>query len=111
MILALLIHWIAVTTDCRDALLTLPVDHYEVVLFEAKIIGSYIDPDSGNLIPIYSRSLARSTATPLETEMDVEPLMGDVVGWDGMWDAAWRLAPPTIVTVVSAGNRSDDPCL
>ena len=57
--------------------------------------------------PIYLRSLVLSTTT---TSVNVEPPVGGVVGWDGMWSATWAVLPPEVIAVSRSKLRSDMPC-
>ena len=89
------------TTNCHGLAPWTPVDHYELSIFEAKIIGSM------NGAPIYVKSVSRTTTA---TSLDIDPRVGEVVGWDGMWSSTWTLQNPRVVAVSRAGNRSDQPC-
>jgi hypothetical protein len=103
-ILALLVTWNAPTLNCKGRPLVTPIDHYELKIFEMRVIGMIgVNGDT----PIYLRSLSRSTTA---TSTDVDPPVGGVVGWDNMWSGTWSLQIPPVVAVSKAGNRSDQPC-
>ena len=78
-----------------------PIDHYELKIFEMRLVGMSGDN------PIYLRSQTRSTTA---TSVDIDPPVGGVVGWDGMWSATWTLQNPPVISVSRAGGRSDQPC-
>lgn len=99
--LSLLVSWNPVTTNCKGLALLTPVDHYELWIFEAHVIGMM------NGAPIYSKSTLRTTTA---TSLDLDPRVGEVVGWDGMWSSTWTPQSPQVVAVSLAGNRSDAPC-
>lgn len=99
--LSLIVSWNPVITSCKGLALLTPVDHYELAIFEARVIGSM------NGAPIYTKSTLRTTTL---TSVDVDVKVGEVVGWNGMWDAAWTLQSPTVVAVSVAGNRCDQAC-
>ncbi|HYV19953.1 MAG TPA: hypothetical protein VFC25_13085 [Verrucomicrobiae bacterium] len=100
-IFVLLVSWNPVTTNCRGGPLLTPIDHYELTIFEMRVIGM-----SGSN-PIYLRSFSRSTTT---TSSDVDPPVGGVVGWDDMWSGTWTIQNPPVTAVSMAGNRSGEPC-
>jgi hypothetical protein len=100
-VLALLVSWNPVTTTCKGRTLYSPIDHYELAIFEMRPIGL-----SGENI-LYLRSLSRSTTT---TNTDVDPPVGGVVGWDGMWSGTWTLQNPPVIAVTKTGSRSGQPC-
>lgn len=93
--------WNPTTTNCKGAALQSPIDHYELAIFEMRPIGM-----SGENT-IYLRSLTRSTTT---TSTDVDPPVGGVVGWDGMWSSTWTVQSPAVIAVSKVGIRSDQPC-
>jgi hypothetical protein len=99
--LTLLISWNPVTTTCRGGALRAPIDHYELKIFEMRVIGM-----TGEF-PIYLRSTSRTSTT---TSVNVDPPVGGVVGWDNMWSATWTLQSPTVVSVSMTGSRSDQGC-
>lgn len=99
--LSLIVSWNPVLTSCKGLALWTPVDHYELQIFEARIIGTM------GGAPIYTRSVSRTTKA---TSLDIDPRVGEVVGWDGMWSSTWTLQNPKVVAVSLAGNRSDTPC-
>jgi hypothetical protein len=99
--LSLIVSWNPVTTSCKGLAPLTPVDHYDLIIFEARIIGSM------NGAPIYTKSFSHSTTA---TSLDIDPKVGEVVGWAGMWDASYTLQNPPVVAVSLAGNRSDAPC-
>ena len=100
-ILVLLVSWNPTTTNCRGGALRSPIHHYELVIFEKRVIGMTGDN------PIYLRSQLLTTTT---TSVNIDPPVGGVVGWDNMWSGAWTMQAPPIVAVSFAGNRSDQPC-
>jgi hypothetical protein len=100
-VLVLLVSWNPVSTNCHGGPLLTPIDHYELAIFEKRVIGMSGDN------PIYLRSLSRSLTA---TSTDVDPPVGGVVGWDNMWSATWTIQGPPVVAVSMAGNRSDQPC-
>ncbi|HEV8199772.1 MAG TPA: hypothetical protein VGS03_07105 [Candidatus Polarisedimenticolia bacterium] len=100
-ILVLLVSWSPVTTNCRGGAMLTPIDHYELKIFEMRVIGMSGDN------PIYLRSFSRSTTT---TSADVDPPVGGVVGWDNMWSGTWTIQNPPVIAVSMAGNRSGEPC-
>jgi len=95
------VSWNPVTTNCHGVTLRSPIDHYELTIFEMRPIGT-----SGENI-LYLRSQSRSTTT---TSTDVDPPVGGVVGWDGMWSGTWTLQNPRVIAVTKVGSRSDQPC-
>jgi len=104
-LLALVLSWMFVTTDCEGG--PEAVQHYEVVTFEARVIGTVTQPD-GSPAPLYARTTQTylvphsgggscfGRAYPCLTLPDqVAPSLGEVV----------YLSAP--VAVDYSGNRSD----
>jgi hypothetical protein len=105
----LLVSWQEDGLDCHGAPLRSPIDHYEVRVFRAELVDWTVDPQTGDLSPVYWRSLATETLAT-ETSLTIELGVGDVVGWDGMWDATWQIQPPIVEAFTVAGAGSDEPC-
>jgi hypothetical protein len=101
--LTLVVSWNPVTVNCKGLPLLTPVDHYEVPIFEARIVGTKYG------MPVYTRSVLRTT---IATSVDVaDPNVGEVIGWAGMWDNTYSLLQnPPVVAVSLAGNRCDQSC-
>lgn len=92
LLLALLLSWDAPLANCDGSPLT-DLDHYEVPVFRAVIIGWM--PCDTSLCPIYSRGVDRMPT--IETQLFVaEPGLGEVLGWE--WPEA----------IDAAGNSSRD---
>jgi hypothetical protein len=104
-VLGLLVSWNPTTTNCRGGPLRSPIDHYELIIFEKRVVGYIGSPPDQQ--PIYMRSGIRTT---IATSENVDPPVGGVVGWDNMWSGTWTMQNPPIVAVSFAGNRSDQPC-
>jgi len=94
-ILAFLLLWDPVLTDCHGSAESIP-PLYEVWTYRADVTGSYTGPD-GSPWPLYSRlqerALVPGTSYPLG-----EPGIGGVVAWGDP------------VAVDLSGNRSDGVC-
>jgi hypothetical protein len=100
-IFVLLVSWNAPTLNCKGGALLSPIDHYELKIFEARIVGM------SGANPIYLRSTSRTTTG---TSVDIDPPVGGVVAWDGMWSTSWTIQNPQVISVSRAGTRSDQPC-
>lgn len=101
----LAVFWLAVSTTCHGGPLLSPIDHYEVVVFEARVTGYITYPDNGDLMPVYLKTFRHSTAGPVTT-LALEPEVGSVVGWDGMSEGL----PPLVHAVTVAGVSSEVVC-
>lgn len=102
-LIAVLVSWIAVTTDCRGALDQGPIT-YLIEVFESRCTGRLVPcgPD-GEMCPECHATSERATA---QTSVTIEdPAVNEVIGWDN-----YPTAPPPVMALDEAGNRSDEAC-
>ena len=73
--------WDAPLDNCDGSPLT-DLDHYELPVFRAIIIGWAMDLD-GNLYPIYVKSLTHMVAARDSPTLSLaDPGLGEVLGWE-----------------------------
>ena len=104
-----LVTWRETGLDCHGNLALSPIAFYEVSA-SAQRLDEWREELDGTLTPIYSR-FGPYIKTGLATELVLDLDPGDVVWWDGMWDAAWQIQPPVVDAVTVSGARSDEVCL
>ena len=93
LILANALLWDAPTTNCDGTPLT-DLDHYEVMMFRARVVGMTPCSDgSEDLCPVYARDFPFVVTT--DTRIDLPTGLGEVTGW---------LDP---IAVDKAGNTSE----
>jgi hypothetical protein len=97
-VVVLTLFWDPVTRDCKGGLEPIPVA-YEVLVFDARVIGQMTD-GFGNLVPVYRKTDLRplTVATSLEVTEPAAPDVGEVT----------YIGDP--VAIDGTFNRSDEPC-